>query len=71
MTHDPRGFGPAAWIAMTRSRLIVALLVAVAIGLAAGWVATQKVIPAKQERAGESAVDLRKELHREQAPPRP
>ena len=56
---------------MTRSRLIVALLVAVAIGLAAGWVATQKVIPAKQERAGESAVDLRKELHREQAPPRP
>ena len=71
MTHDSRGFGSAAWIAMSRFRLLVALLIAVAIGLAAGWVATQNVIPAKQERAGESAVDLRKELHREPAPPRP
>ena len=50
---------------MTRFRLLVALVVAAAIGLAAGWIATHRVIPAKQEPAGESAIDLRKELHRE------
>jgi hypothetical protein len=53
---------------MTRTRLLVALLVAVAIGLAAGWIATQ--VPAKQERTGDSAVEVRKQLQGGPAPTR-
>jgi len=54
---------------MSRFRFFVALLIAVAIGLAAGWIATKREMPAKQERAGQSAIELQKELHREPAPP--
>jgi hypothetical protein len=53
---------------MTRTRLLVALLVAVAIGLAAGWIATQ--VPAKQERTEDSAVEVRKQLQGRPAPTR-
>jgi len=54
---------------MSRFRLLVAVLVAAAIGLAAGWIATHRAIPAKEEPTGQSAIDLRKELHRVPAPP--
>ncbi len=55
---------------MTRTRLLVALLIAVAIGLAAGWIAKQKMVPDSQERAGDAVIDLRKQLRGDAAPPR-
>ena len=53
---------------MTRPRLLVALLIAVAIGLAAGWFANRLWAAGGQERAGEAAIDLRKQLRGEPAP---
>jgi hypothetical protein len=52
---------------MTRSRLLVALLIAVAIGLAAGWISKQ-VVSEGQERTEDAPLDLRKQLHGEPPP---
>ena len=53
---------------MTRTRLLVALLVAVAIGLAAGWIAKQVAVPERPERTEDAPLDLRKQLKGEPPP---
>jgi hypothetical protein len=50
---------------MTRTRLILALLVAAAVGFGLGWMARQVTPPSLEERARTAVTDLWKKLHRE------
>ena len=56
---------------MKRSRLLVALIIAVILGLAVGWLAKRQAFPGGwQDRARAAVLDLEKKLHHEPMPPR-
>ncbi len=55
---------------MTRFRLLLALLVAVAVGLAAGWIAKPRVLSGWQERGRAAVLEILRKAQREASPAR-